>query len=393
MGRVQGRTILLVIGGGIAAYKALDLVRELRRAGVRVLPVLTDAGARFVTEISLSALAEEPVRRSLWALEDEARMGHIALSRAADLILVCPATADLMARAAGGMADDLATTLLLATDTPVMMAPSMNVRMWEHAATRANVATLRARGVVIVEPEVGAMACGETGPGRLPELGALMAAVAGHFASGPLVGRHVIVTAGPTHEAIDPVRYIANRSSGKQGFAIAAALAGLGARVSLVAGPVGLATPVGVTRIDVESAAQMAAAVEAALPADAAVMVAAVADWGVVAADVKLKKGAGAPALQFRENPDILAGLAGHKLRPKLVVGFAAETGDLLAKAKAKRAAKGCDWLVANDVSEGVFGADATHVHVLDSESAEDWGAASKDAVARRLALRIADAF
>lgn len=394
---MQGRTILLVIGGGIAAYKALDLVRELRRAGARVLPVLTDAGARFVTELSLSALAEAPVRRSLWALEDEATMGHIALSRAADLVLVCPATADLMARAAGGMADDLATTLLLATDTPVMMAPAMNVRMWEHAATRANVATLRARGVVIVEPEVGAMACGETGPGRLPELGALMAAVAGFFGArelrGPLAGRHAIVTAGPTHEAIDPVRYIANRSSGKQGFAIAAALAALGARVSLIAGPVALATPLGVTRIDVESAAEMAAAVAAALPADVAVMVAAVADWGVAAADGKLKKGDGPPALRFKENPDILAGLAAHEQRPKLLIGFAAETGDLLAKAAAKRVAKGCDWLVANDVSEGVFGADATHVHLLDSAGAEDWGAASKDAVARALALRIADAF
>ena len=390
---MQGRTILLVIGGGIAAYKSLDLLRELRRAGARVLPVLTEAGSRFITPLSLSALAEEPVRTSLWDLEAEATMGHIALSRAADLILVCPATADLMARAAAGMADDLATTLLLATDTPVMMAPAMNVRMWEHAATRANAATLAARGVIIVPPATGAMACGETGPGRLPDVPDLMAAVRAQFSAGQMAGRHVIVTAGPTHEPIDPVRYIANRSSGKQGFAVASALAVLGARVSLVAGPVALPTPSGVTRIDVETAADMARAVEAALPADAAVMVAAVADWRVDAAPAKLKKGAdGPPALQLSENPDILAGLARHHLRPRLVVGFAAETGELLTKAQAKRAAKGCDWLVANDVREGVFGTDRNHVHLLTGSATEDWGAARKQDIAHRLAQRIADA-
>jgi phosphopantothenoylcysteine decarboxylase/phosphopantothenate--cysteine ligase len=389
---VNGRTILLIVGGGIAAYKALDLLRELRRAGARVLPVLTEAGSRFVTPLSLSALAEAPVRTSLWDLEAEATMGHIALSRAADLILVCPATADLMARAATGQADDLATTLLLATDTPVMMAPAMNVRMWEHVATRANVETLRARGVTIIAPATGLMACGETGPGRLPEVPDLLAAVAAHFAPGPLAGRHVLVTAGPTHEPIDPVRYIANRSSGKQGFAIAAALAGLGARVSLVTGPVALPTPPGVTRLDVETAREMAAAVDAALPADAAVMVAAVADWRVEAAPAKLKKGDGLPVLALAENPDILAGLARHPQRPRLLIGFAAETGALLAKARAKRAAKGCDWLVANDVSKGVFGADANHVHLLHEGGEEDWGAASKQAIAARLAQRIADA-
>jgi phosphopantothenoylcysteine decarboxylase/phosphopantothenate--cysteine ligase len=389
---VHGKTILLIVGGGIAAYKALDLLRDLRRAGARVLPVLTESGSRFITPLSLSALAEEPVRTSLWTLEDEATMGHIALSRAADLILVCPATADLMARAAAGIADDLATTLLLATDTPVMMAPAMNVRMWDHAATRANAATLASRGVMIIPPAIGAMACGEHGSGRLPEIADLMAAVAAHFAPGPLMGRHAIVTAGPTHEPIDPVRYIANRSSGKQGFAVAAALAALGARVSLISGPVALATPPGVDRIDVESARAMADAVAAALPADVAVMVAAVADWRVEAATAKLKKGAGLPVLRLEENPDILAGLARHALRPRLLVGFAAETGELLEKAMAKRAAKGCDWLVANDVSGDVFGSEDNHVHLLSAHGTEDWGRASKAALATRLAERISDA-
>ncbi len=389
---MNGRTILLIIGGGIAAYKALDLVRELRRAGARVLPVLTESGARFVTPLSLSALAEERVRTSLWDLEDEATMGHIALSRAADLILVCPATADLMARAAAGMADDLATTLLLATDTPVMMAPAMNVRMWQHAATVANVATLRTRGVTIVDPATGAMACGETGPGRLPDVPDLVRAVAAHFGEGPLAGKHVLVTAGPTHEPIDPVRFIANRSSGKQGFAIAAALAAAGARVSLVAGPVALPTPPGVDRIDVETAAEMAAAVQRALPADAAVMVAAVADWRVDAAAVKIKKGDAPPALSLVENADILGGLAVDPRRPRLLVGFAAETGDLLEKARAKRARKGVDWLVANDVAEGVFGTDSNHAHLLTAEACEDWGPASKAAIAERLVARMVEA-
>jgi phosphopantothenoylcysteine decarboxylase/phosphopantothenate--cysteine ligase len=391
---VQGKTILLIVGGGIAAFRSLDLVRELRRAGARVLPVLTENGARFVTPLSLSALAAEPVRSSLWDLEDEAAMGHIQLSRAADLIVVCPATADLMARAATGQANDLASTLLLATDTPVLFVPAMNVRMWQHPATVRNVATLRADGATVVEPDVGAMACGEIGPGRLPEVPAIMAAIAAQFAATPLAGRHALVTAGPTHEPIDPVRFIGNHSSGKQGFAIAAALARAGARVTLVAGPVHLPTPAGVTRIDVTTAVQMQAACAAALPADMAVMVAAVADWRADAAPAKLKKDGGAPpALSLVENPDILAGIGHHVQRPALVVGFAAETGNLLANAAAKRTKKRADWIVANDVSEGVFGADSNHVHLVTAAGSEDWGAAPKQAVADRLVHRIAAHF
>jgi len=391
---VQGKTILLIVGGGIAAFRSLDLVRELRRAGARVLPVLTENGARFVTPLSLSALAAEPVRSSLWDLDDEAAMGHIQLSRAADLIVVCPATADLMARAATGQANDLASTLLLATDTPVLFVPAMNVRMWQHPATVRNVATLRADGATVVEPDVGAMACGEIGPGRLPEVPAIMAAIAAQFTATPLAGRHALVTAGPTHEPIDPVRFIGNHSSGKQGFAIAAALARAGARVTLVAGPVHLPTPAGVTRIDVTTAIQMQAACAAALPADMAVMVAAVADWRADAAPAKLKKDGGAPpALSLVENPDILAGIGHHVQRPALVVGFAAETGNLLANAAAKRTKKRADWIVANDVSEGVFGADSNHVHLVTAAGSEDWGAAPKQAVADRLVHRIAAHF
>ena len=393
---VNGKTILLIVGGGIAAFKSLELVRELRRAGASVTPVLTDGGAHFVTALSLGALAENRVRTSLWDLDDEASMGHIALSRSADLIVVCPATADLMARAAQGQASDLASTLLLATDTPVLMVPAMNVRMWQHPATVRNVAQLRADGLTVLEPDVGPMACGEFGPGRLPEVPAIMAAIAAHFGgTGRLAGRHALVTAGPTHEAIDPVRFLGNRSSGKQGFAIAAALAREGARVTLVTGPVALPTPPGVTRIDVVSARDMAAAVEDALPADIAVMVAAVAEWRVEAAGAKMKKtnGAPPPALALVENPDILAAVGHHASRPRLVIGFAAETGDLLANAGAKLARKGADWIVANDVSTGVFGEDATHVHLVSATGSEDWGAASKAAVATRLAARIADAF
>ncbi|MFZ4111213.1 MAG: bifunctional phosphopantothenoylcysteine decarboxylase/phosphopantothenate--cysteine ligase CoaBC [Polymorphobacter sp.] len=391
---MQGKNILLLVGGGIAAYKSLELVRELRRAGASVTPILTDGGARFVTPLSLSALAESPVRTSLWDLEAEATMGHIALSRSADLIVVCPATADLMARAATGHADDLATTLLLATDTPVLMVPAMNVHMWLHAATRRNVGTLRSDNVTVMEPASGAMACGETGPGRLPEVPAIMAAIADALAgcTHRLAGRHMLVTAGPTHEAIDPVRYIGNRSSGKQGYAIAAALAAEGARVTLVSGPVALATPPGVTRIDVISAREMAAAVAAALPADAAIMVAAVADWHVEPATSKLKKSKGAPPpINLVENPDILATTGHAANRPALVIGFAAETDDLIAHATAKLAKKGADWIVANDVSEGVFGEDRTHVHLITHHGREDWGAASKADVAARLAARIAD--
>ena len=391
---MQGKTILLIVGGGIAAYKSLELVRELRRAGAHVTPVLTDGGARFVTPLSLSALAESAVRTSLWDLEAEATMGHIALSRSADLIVVCPATADIMARAATGQADDLATTLLLATDTPVLMVPAMNVRMWLHPATRRNIATLRSDGLTVMAPDTGAMACGETGPGRLPEVPAIMAAITAALRGQPhrLAGRHMLITAGPTHEAIDPVRYIGNRSSGKQGYAIAAALAAQGARVTLVSGPVALATPPGVTRIDVVSAREMAAAVAAALPADAAIMVAAVADWHVEPATSKLKKSKGAPPpINLVENPDILATTGHGQNRPALVIGFAAETDDLIAHATAKLAKKGADWIVANDVSEGVFGEDRTHVHLITQHGREDWGASSKAEVATRLATRIAD--
>ncbi|WP_017666524.1 bifunctional phosphopantothenoylcysteine decarboxylase/phosphopantothenate--cysteine ligase CoaBC [Sandarakinorhabdus sp. AAP62] len=391
---VQGKTILLIVGGGIAAFKALELVRELGRAGGRVLPVLTENGARFVTPLSLSALAGAQVRTSLWDLEDEAAMGHIQLSRAADLVVVCPATASLMARAAGGQADDLATTLLLATDKPVLMVPAMNVRMWLHPATQRNIATLRSDGITVMQPDDGAMACGEFGPGRLPEVPAIMAAIAAFFGAKPLAGRHALVTAGPTHEPIDPVRFIGNHSSGKQGFAIAAALAQLGARVSLVAGPVHLPTPAGVTRIDVTTARDMQVACAAALPADIAVMVAAVADWRAETAPHKLKKdGKALPPLALTENPDILAGIGHHALRPALVVGFAAETHDLIPHAVAKRLKKGADWIVANDVTEGVFGSDSNHVHLVTASGAEDWGAQVKQAVATALAQRIAAHF
>jgi phosphopantothenoylcysteine decarboxylase/phosphopantothenate--cysteine ligase len=395
---VQGKTILLIVGGGIAAFKALELVRELGRAGAKVLPVLTENGARFVTPLSLSALAGEKVRTSLWDLEDEAAMGHIQLSRAADLVVVCPATASLMARAAAGMADDLATTLLLATDKPVLMVPAMNVRMWLHPATQRNIATLRGDGITVIQPDDGAMACGEFGPGRLPEVPAIVAAIgaaiAAQFGSKPLLGRHALVTAGPTHEPIDPVRFIGNHSSGKQGFAIAAALARLGTRVTLVAGPVHLATPAGVTRIDVMTARDMKAACEAALPSDIAVMVAAVADWRAEVSPQKLKKdGSAPPPLSLTENPDILAGIGHHAQRPALVVGFAAETHDLIPHAAAKRLKKGADWIVANDVSEGVFGSDSNHVHLITATGSEDWGAQTKHAVATTLAARIAAHF
>lgn len=390
------KRILLIVGGGIAAYKACEIVRGLRKAGHRVRCVLTDGGAHFVTPMTLAALSEDQVFTTLWDLKDEAEMGHIQLSREADLIVVAPATADLMARMAAGIADDLATTLLLATDTPVLAAPAMNVRMWLHPATQRNVATLRRDGATVMEPDEGAMACGEYGPGRLPEPAAILARIAAMLAPAatPLAGRHVLVTAGPTHEPIDPVRYIANRSSGKQGYAIAAALAALGARVTLVSGPVALATPPGVTRIDVETAREMAAAVAGAMPADAAVMVAAVADWRVEdAAAQKIKKSGDAPAgLRLVENPDILATLARAPDRPRLVVGFAAETERVAEHAAAKLARKGADWIVANDVSGDVMGGADNAVHLISAAGIETWERLPKDEVARRLAERIAEA-
>ena len=390
--------ILLIVGGGIAAYKASELVRLLRKEGHEVTPVLTEGGSHFVTPMSLAALAESPVYTSLWDLKDEAEMGHIQLSRAADLLLVCPATADLIARMAGGHADDLATTILLATDKPVVIAPAMNVRMWQHEATQANVAMLRQRGVTVIEPDEGPMACGEYGPGRLPEpteivkqLGSMLGPAISVEASpaGRLSGKHILVTAGPTHEPIDPVRVIANRSSGKQGFAIAAAAAQAGARVTLVAGPVSLPTPGGVARIDVETAQQMADAVENALPADVAILVAAVADWRVTAAVSKIKKSDGPPTLSFTPNPDILATLGQHPDRPGLLIGFAAETNDVVANAEAKLRSKKADWIVANDVSGIVMGGSHNRIHLVTGNGVEDWPEAAKEEVARHLVDRI----
>ncbi|NML06220.1 bifunctional phosphopantothenoylcysteine decarboxylase/phosphopantothenate--cysteine ligase CoaBC [Sphingomonas sp. G-3-2-10] len=389
------RKILLIVGGGIAAYKACELIRLCRKSGLEVKVVLTEGGAHFVTPMTLAALSENQVYTTLWDLKDEAEMGHIQLSREADLVVIAPATADLMARMAAGIADDLATTLLLATDKPVLAAPAMNVRMWQHAATQRNVAQLRADGITVMAPDKGPMACGEYGPGRLPEPEAILKAILAQL-SPPLLpriaGKHILVTAGPTHEPIDPVRYIANRSSGRQGYAIAGALAALGARVTLVSGPVALPTPPGVTRVDVETAREMAAAVDAALPADAAVMVAAVADWHVEASGQKLKKGTGAPSLSLSENPDILATLAASPNRPRLVVGFAAETERVIEHATAKRARKNADWIVANDVSGDVMGGESNTVHLVTADGVEHWERLPKGEVATRLAQRIADA-
>ena len=392
------RTILLIIGGGIAAFKTLDLIRRLRERGARVVPVLTRAGQEFVTPLSVAALAGEKVHNELFDLTEEAEMGHIELSRAADLVVVAPATADLLAKMAAGLADDLASTLLLATDKRVLVAPAMNVRMWEHPATRRNVEQLQADGILFAGPGEGEMACGEFGPGRMAEPEEILGAIRAALGEGPLSGRHVIVTSGPTHEPIDPVRYIANRSSGAQGAAIATALRDLGARVSFITGPADVAPPGGVDVVAVETAREMEKAVKAALPADAAVFAAAVADWRVEnASDSKIKKdGKGAlPRLELAENPDILAAIAGMKEgRPPLVVGFAAETDDVVANAAAKRARKGCDWIVANDVSPetGIMGGAENAVVLISNDGAEEWPRMSKDAVARRLAARIAEA-
>jgi phosphopantothenoylcysteine decarboxylase / phosphopantothenate---cysteine ligase len=353
---LAGKRVLLIVSGGIAAYKALELIRLLKKEDVGVRCVLTRGGAQFVTALSLQALSEEKVHEDLFSLTDESEMGHIQLSRSADLLIVVPASADLLARMAGGLADDLATTLLLATDKPVLVAPAMNVRMWQHAATVANLATLKARGVLVVEPGEGAMACGEWGPGRLAEPPEILEVIAGLLdpRPKPLAGRHALVTSGPTHEPIDPVRYIANRSSGRQGHAIAAALVALGARVTLVRGPVSIADPAGVTVVPVETAEQMRDACHDALPADIAVFVAAVADWRVTAPQArKLKKvpGGAPPELRLAANPDILAEIAAPGPdRPHLVIGFAAETDNVVANAVSKRQRKGCDWLLANDV-------------------------------------------
>ena len=394
---LAGTRVLLVISGGIAAYKSLELIRLLTARGCHVSCAMTRSGTQFVTPLSVQALTGEPVHADLFSLTEESEMGHIALSRSADLIVVCPASADILARMAAGLADDLPTTLLLATDTAVLAAPAMNVRMWEHPATRANLEILRARGVRLVGPEQGAMACNEFGAGRLAEPADILAAIAALLRPEvlPLDGRRVLVTAGPTHEPIDAVRYLANRSSGKQGYAIAAALHARGAAVTLVSGPVALDAPAGVRRIMVQTAQEMQAACEGALPADVAVLAAAVADWrvcGVGLGKLKKRPGAAPPSLELTENPDILAVLSrAGAARPGLVVGFAAETDDVVAHAIAKRLRKGCDWILANDVSpeRGVMGGDENQVHLISDEGVEDWPRLDKRAVAERLAERI----
>jgi phosphopantothenoylcysteine decarboxylase/phosphopantothenate--cysteine ligase len=395
---IAGRRILLVISGGVAAYKSLELIRRLQDKGVSVGAVLTKGGAQFITPLAVSALSGEKVHDDLFSLTDDAGMSHIQLTREADLVVVAPASADLLAKMAAGLADDLASTLLLASDKPILVAPTMNVFMWRHPATQANIATLRSRGVLQVGPAAGDLACGEIGDGRMAEVPDIIAAIEEALcpAAGPLSGKKAVVTSGPTHEPIDPVRFIANRSSGKQGHAIAAALAALGAKVTLISGPVVLPDPKGVNVVKVETAVQMLEACGRALPADIAVCAAAVADWQVVnAAAEKRKKEAGAPppTIELAANPDILAALsAAGPQRPALVVGFAAETEKLIEHAAAKRARKGCDLIVANDVSpsSGTFGGDANAVHLISAQGAESWPRLPKDEVARRLAAHIA---
>lgn len=394
---LAGKHILLIIGGGIAAYKSLELIRRLQDQGARVTPVLTKAGAEFVTPLSVSALAGTAVHQELFDLTAEAEMGHIQLSRSADLLVVAPATADLMAKMAQGHANDLASTLLLATDTPVLLAPAMNVRMWEHPATRRNAETLKGDGVSFAGPNEGSMACGEFGAGRMAEPEEILAAIAAKLSDGPLKGKRILVTSGPTHEPIDPVRYIANRSSGAQGAAVARALQSAGAEVVFITGPAAVRPPEGVQVVPVESAREMEAAVQAALPADAGVFAAAVADWRVSSAsDRKLKKSKdGLPVLEFAENPDILKTVSQmNEGRPGLVVGFAAETNDVVENATAKRKRKGCDWIVANDVSPatGIMGGSENAVILISEDGAEEWPRMGKDEVARKLAARIAAA-
>ncbi len=428
------KRVLLIVSGGIAAYKSLELARLLKKQGIAVRAVMTQSATEFVTPLSMGVITEDQVYGDMFDLKEEREIGHIQLSRQADLIVICPATANILAKAAAGIADDLATTILLASDKPVLAVPAMNVRMWQHPATRRNMAQLKADGMVIMDPDQGEMACGEFGPGRLPEPPVIAERICsmlgspsrlreglgeGHSSQPPnpppppasgrgvmdaqpdfadenhrrLFGKRVLVTAGPTYEAIDPVRYIANRSSGRQGFAIAAAAAEMGAEVTLVSGPVHLVTPPGVIRIDVESALEMQAEVENALPVDVAILVAAVADWR--AADVpgqKIKKAGKAPApLALTENPDILATLAKHKQRPKLLIGFAAETEKIVEHATAKLAKKGCDWIVANDVSGDVMGGDSNAFHVVTRDGVESWPEAPKDVIARKLMEKVAD--
>ena len=420
------KRILLIVTGGIAAYKSLELVRLLKRQGIAVRAVMTKSAAEFVTPLSMAVMTEDQVYGHMFDLKEESEIGHIQLSRQADLIVVCPATANIIAKMAAGIADDLATTILLATDKPVLAVPAMNVRMWNHPATQRNLTQLRADGVHIMAPDEGAMACGEFGPGRLPEPPAVAEQICAMLGQAfnaaltagrspttvpsaapraaqpdfadinhrPLFGKRVLVTAGPTHEAIDPVRYIANRSSGRQGFAIAVAAADLGAEVTLIAGPVHLETPPGVIRINVETALEMQAEVEKALPVDAAIMVAAVADWRAAQApDQKIKKdGDAIPALVLTENPDILASLATHKHRPRLLIGFAAETEKIRVYAQAKLAKKGCDWIVANDGSGDVMGGENNAFHIVTKDGVDSWPESPKDVIARKLMEKVADA-
>jgi len=423
---MSDKRILLIVTGGIAAYKSLELVRLLKRQGIAVRAVMTKSAAEFVTPLSMAVMTEDQVYGHMFDLKEESEIGHIQLSRQADLIVVCPATANILAKMATGIADDLATTILLATDKPVLAVPAMNVRMWNHPATQRNLKQLRADGVHIMAPDEGAMACGEFGRGRLPEPPAVAEQICAMLGQAfnaaltagrspttvpsaapraaqpdfadinhrPLFGKRVLVTAGPTHEAIDPVRYIANRSSGRQGFAIAAAAADLGAEVTLIAGPVHLETPPGLIRINVETALEMQAEVEKALPVDAAIMVAAVADWRAAQApDQKIKKdGDAIPALVLTENPDILASLATHKHRPKLLIGFAAETEKIVDHAQTKLTKKGCDWIVANDVSGDVMGGENNAFHIVTKDGVDSWPESPKDVIARKLMEKVADA-
>ena len=406
MTTLSGRSVLLIIGGGIAAHKSLELIRLLKQRQAKVTAIMTKAAAEFVTQLSVASLTAEKVYTDLFSLTDEVEMGHVELSRAADLLVVAPASADLMAKMAQGLANDLASTTLLATDKKILIAPAMNVRMWQHPATMRNLATLKGDGVRVVGPNDGEMACGEYGPGRMAEPVEILAAIEAHFAGSavplagatatrPLTGRRVLITAGPTHEPIDPVRYIANRSSGKQGYALAEAAVALGAETILVSGPVHVPIPPGAQMMPVETAAEMLKTVESELPVDIAIFAAAVADWRVAdAADQKIKKGSGGlPDLKLAENPDILKTVAGAKTkRPKLVVGFAAETENVIANAKAKLAKKGCDLIIANDVSaeKGVMGGDKNTVHLVSASGVESWPELSKQEVAQRLMAELA---
>lgn len=386
------KTVLLIITGGIAAYKSLLLIRSLRASGVRVVPVMTESAAEFVTPLSVSALAENPVRSKLFDLEAEAKMGHIELSRSADLIVIAPATANFIAKIVNGLADDLASTLVIAARAPIMIAPSMNVAMWESEATKENMSKLGARGFLSIGPTEGDMACGEYGFGRFEEPEQIHAAIMSKLGAAPLAGKHIVVTSGPTHEPIDPVRYIANRSSGKQGTAIADALINLGAKVTFITGPATAPRPDGAQIIEVETARDMETAVKAAPPADVFISAAAVADWHVEASGEKLKKTTdGLPELNFSENPDILKSVCASKERPKLVIGFAAETQNVVEFASAKRERKGCDWILANDVSPetGIMGGDHNSIHLITKDDTESWPQQSKTMAAKMLAERI----